>query len=274
MADVLEKICADKRRETARRQAARPLVEVEAAARAVPPPRGFARQLRAALDAGGYGLIAEIKRASPSRGLIRPDFSPPELARAYARGGAACLSVLTDEPYFQGCDADLVAARNAVPLPVLRKDFMLEPYQIAESRMLGADCILLILAALDDATATRLCGAAQDLGMDVLVEVHDRGELARARVLPCQLIGINNRNLKTLTVDVATTEEVAAAIPEGRIAVSESGLRSPDDLARMARSGVRCFLVGESLMTQPDVEAATRSLLASPVGARAERAQA
>ncbi|HUN52160.1 MAG TPA: indole-3-glycerol phosphate synthase TrpC [Candidatus Sulfotelmatobacter sp.] len=272
MADVLEQICEEKRRETARRQAARPLAEVMAAARAAPPPRGFARQLRAAAAGGGYGLIAEIKRASPSRGLIRADYSPPDLARAYARGGATCLSVLTDGPYFQGRDADLVAARTAVPLPALRKDFMLEAYQIAESRMLGADCVLLILAALDDATAARLADEAQALGMDVLVEVHDRAELDRALLLSCQLIGINNRNLKTLSVDVATTEKIATAIPNDRVAVSESGLKTPSDLARMAHAGVRCFLVGESLMLQPDVEAATRTLLAGPLPVPFERA--
>ncbi|HUI17981.1 MAG TPA: indole-3-glycerol phosphate synthase TrpC [Alphaproteobacteria bacterium] len=262
MADVLERICADKRREAERRKLARPLAEVEAAARRASPPRGFAAGLSAAVAAGGYGLIAEIKRASPSKGLIRSDFSPPDLARAYARGGAACLSVLTDEPYFQGRDGDLVAAREAVELPVLRKDFMLEPYQIAEARALGADCILLILAALDDATALRLAAAAASWGMDALVEVHDAGELARALALPCQLIGINNRNLKTLTVDVATTEALAPKVPKDRIAVAESGLKTAADLARMARAGVRCFLVGESLMAQADVEAATRALLA------------
>ena len=274
MADVLERICADKRRETARRKGLRPLAEVEAAAREAPPPRGFARRLSAALASGGYGLIAEIKRASPSKGLIRADFSPAALARAYARGGAACLSVLTDEPYFQGRDADLIAAREAVELPVLRKDFMLDPYQIAEARALGADCVLFILAALENDGAKSLAEAARDWGMDVLVEVHDSEELARAHLLPCQLIGINNRNLKTLAVDVATTEELAPRVPKDRIVVSESGLQGAADLARMARAGVRCFLVGESLMAQADVEAATRTLLASPGGVAAARARA
>jgi indole-3-glycerol phosphate synthase len=274
MADVLERICADKRRETARRKGVRPLSEVEAAARAAPAPRGFARRLSATLAAGGYGLIAEIKRASPSKGLIRADFSPVALARAYARGGAACLSILTDEPYFQGRDADLVAAREAVELPVLRKDFMLEPYQIAEARALGADCVLLILAAVDDNGAMSLAEVAHDWGMDVLVEVHDSDELARALLLPCQLIGINNRNLKTLTVDVTTTEELAPGVPKDRLAISESGLKGPADLARMARAGVRCFLVGESLMAQADVEAATRALLALPEDVAATRARA
>ncbi|HXQ65575.1 MAG TPA: indole-3-glycerol phosphate synthase TrpC [Alphaproteobacteria bacterium] len=274
MADVLERICADKRRETARRKGLRPLAEVEAAARAAPPPRGFARRLSAALAAGGYGLIAEIKRASPSKGLIRADFSPAALARAYARGGAACLSVLTDEPYFQGRDADLVAARDAVELPVLRKDFMLDPYQIAEARALGADCVLLILAALENDGAKSLAETARDWGMDVLVEVHDSDELARALLLPCQLIGINNRNLKTLTVDVSTTEQLAPRVPKDRIVVSESGLKGPAALARMARAGVRCFLVGESLMAQADVEAATRALLAPSADLAAARARA
>ena len=274
MADVLERICADKRRETARRKGLHPLAEVEAAARAAPAPRGFAQHLSAALAAGGYGLIAEIKRASPSKGLIRADFSPAALARAYARGGAACLSVLTDEPYFQGRDSDLVAAREAVELPVLRKDFMLEPYQIAEARALGADCVLLILAALDDDGAMSLAQAARDWGMDVLIEVHDSSELARALLLPCQLIGINNRNLKTLAVDVTTTEELAPRVPKDLIVVSESGLKGPADLARLARAGVRCFLVGESLMGQADVEAATRALLAAPGDVAAARARA
>jgi len=274
MADVLERICADKRRETARRKSLRPLAEVEAAARAAPPRRGFARRLSAALAAGGYGLIAEIKRASPSKGLIRADFSPATLARAYARGGAACLSVLTDEPYFQGRDSDLAAARAAVELPVLRKDFMLDPYQIAEARALCADCVLLILAALDDNGAMSLAETARGWGMDVLVEVHDSSELARALLLPCQLIGINNRNLKTLAVDVATTEELAPRVPKDRLVVSESGLKGPADLARMARAGVRCFLVGESLLAQADVEAATRALLVAPADVAAARARA
>jgi len=274
MADVLERICADKRREVERRKSLRPLAEVEAAARAAPPPRGFGRRLSAALAAGGYGLIAEIKRASPSKGLIRADFSPATLARAYARGGAACLSVLTDEPYFQGRDSDLAAARAVVELPVLRKDFMLDPYQIAEARALGADCVLLILAALDDNGAMSLAETARGWGMDVLVEVHDSNELARALLLPCQLIGINNRNLKTLAVDVATTEELAPRVPKDRLVVSESGLKGPADLARMARAGVRCFLVGESLLAQADVEAATRALLVAPGDVAAARARA
>lgn len=270
MSDVLQRICADKRRAIASAKAARPPALLEREAAAAPPPRGFAAALERAVASGRYGLIAEIKRASPSRGLIRADFDPASLARAYARGGASCLSVLTDEPYFQGRPEHLAAARRAVELPVLRKDFMLDPYQVAEARAMGADCILLILAALDDADARALEQAAAAWGMDVLVEVHDRAELARAAKLGARLIGINNRNLKSLKVDLATTEELAAALPPGRLLVSESGLETPRDLARMARAGARCFLVGESLMRAADVEAATRALLApASVEARA-----
>lgn len=262
MADTLARIVAEKRKEIARRRAARPLAEVERAAKLASPPRGFAAALERAAAAGRYGLIAEIKKASPSKGLIRADFDPPTLARAYRDGGATCLSVLTDEPYFQGRDADLVAARMAVELPVLRKDFIVDPYQIAESRALGADCVLLILAALDDAAARELEAAAAACGMDVLLEVHDGEELARASRLKSRLIGINNRNLKTLEVDLRTTEALMPQMPPERIAIAESGLFTPADLARMARVGARCFLVGESLMRQPDVAAATRALLA------------
>ncbi len=268
MADTLARIVAEKRKEIARRRAARPLAEVERAAKLASPPRGFAAALERALAAGRYGLIAEIKKASPSKGLIRADFDPPALARAYRDGGATCLSVLTDEPHFQGRDADLVAARVAVELPVLRKDFMIDSYQIAESRALGADCVLLILAALDDAAARDLEAAAGVYGMDVLLEVHDGAELARASRLQSRLIGINNRNLKTLEVDLGTTEALMPQVPSGRVAIAESGLFKPADLARMALAGARCFLVGESLMRQPDVAAATRALLApAPVAA-------
>jgi indole-3-glycerol phosphate synthase len=260
---MLDRICAAKRAEVERRKGARPLAELEAAALDASPPRGFARRLAAAVAGGGYGLIAEIKRASPSRGLIRADFDPAALARAYRAGGATCLSVLTDEPYFRGRDQDLVAARAAVDLPVLRKDFMLDPYQVVEARALGADCVLLIMAALGDAAARNLTETAARLGMDVLAEVHDREEARRAITLPCLLVGINNRNLNTLQVDLATTEEVAPLVISERLLVSESGLRTPADLARMAEAGARCFLVGESLMSQPDVEAATRALLAA-----------
>jgi len=264
MSDVLREICDAKRAEVAAAKAARPLAEVERAARDATPPRGFAAALQRAVAAGRYGLIAEIKKASPSAGLIRADFDPAALARAYAEGGATCLSVLTDAPYFQGSPDYLIAARAAVELPVLRKDFMLEPYQIVESRAMGADCVLLILAALSDREAAALEGTARDLGMDVLVEVHDRAELDRALKLRSQILGINNRNLKTLKTDLATTEELSRALPAGRTLVSESGLNSPADLARMAKVGARCFLVGESLMRQPDVAAATRALLARP----------
>ncbi|HXA70263.1 MAG TPA: indole-3-glycerol phosphate synthase TrpC [Stellaceae bacterium] len=262
MSDVLRRICETTRAEIARAKAERPLGEVERAARAAPPPRGFIAALKRATAAGGYGLIAEIKRASPSAGLIRGDFDPVALARGYALGGATCLSVLTDAPYFQGKPADLVAARGAVVLPVLRKDFMLDPYQIAESRALGADCVLLIMAALEDGQAAELEATAIALGMDVLVEVHERSELERALRLRTSLIGINNRDLKSLKVDLATSEELAGNLPAARVAVSESGLHRPKDLARMAAAGIRCFLVGESLMRQSDVEAATRALLA------------
>lgn len=266
MSDVLAEICAHKRTEVAARKAVRPLAEVEAAARSADAPRGFAAALRRA-SGTGYGLIAEIKKASPSKGLIRADFDPPELARAYAAGGATCLSVLTDEKYFQGADGYLVAARATVSLPVLRKDFMLDSWQVAEARALGADCILVIMAALSDAQASELEDAATSWGMDVLVEVHDEAELDRALALKSPLLGVNNRNLKTMKTDLATTEALASRVPADRMLVAESGLNSPADLARMARVGARCFLVGESLMRQPDVTAATRALLADPVAA-------
>ncbi|MBT5413308.1 MAG: indole-3-glycerol phosphate synthase TrpC [Rhodospirillaceae bacterium] len=266
MADILAKICADKRDHVAACKARRPLAGLLAEAAQSPPPRGFAERLRTA-SMTGYGLIAEIKRASPSRGLIRADFDPAALARAYAEAGAACLSVLTDEPYFQGNDAYLAAARDAADLPALRKDFMLDPYQIAESRALGADCVLLIMAALEDGQARDLAAEAEGLGMDVLVEVHDVAELDRATALDVALIGINNRNLKTLDVDLGTAERLAARAPANCTLVCESGLRSPADLGRMARAGMRCFLIGESLMAQDDVTAATRAILADPLPA-------
>jgi indole-3-glycerol phosphate synthase len=262
MSDVLERICADKRRAVAAAKTNRPFGAVASRAATVAPPRGFIAALERALAAGRYGLIAEIKRASPSRGVIRADFDPPRLAEAYAQGGATCLSVLTDEPYFQGQPEHLEAARQAVALPILRKDFMLDPYQVAEARAMGADCILLIMAALSDAQARELEDAASTFGMDVLIEIHDRAELARALRLASRLIGINNRNLKTLEVDLRITEELAGTLPAGRIAVSESGLNTPEQLARAARAGARCFLVGESLMRAADVAAATRALLA------------
>jgi indole-3-glycerol phosphate synthase len=268
MSDTLAQICADKRRHVEKRKAERPLADLERSARAAIAPRGFADRLGAEVAAGRYGLIAEIKKASPSKGLIRADFDPATLARAYRDGGATCLSVLTDEPYFKGRDEHLVAARTAVELPVLRKDFMLDPYQIVESRALGADCVLLIMAALEDSKAAELEAASLALGMDVLAEVHERGELERALRLKTPLIGINNRDLKSLKVDLATSEELARDIASERLVVSESGLHGPKDLARMAAAGIRCFLVGESLMRQSDVQAATRALL-SPIPASA-----
>lgn len=262
MSDILARINGVKRAAVARRKARAPLAEVEARAKAAPPARGFARALSARAEAGGYALIAEIKKASPSAGLIRADFDPRALARAYARGGAACLSVLTEEDHFQGDDAYLIAARAESGLPVLRKDFMLEPYQVAEARALGADCVLLIMAALDDGLAREMEAYAVDLGLDVLVEVHDEAEFDRAMRLASPLVGVNNRNLKTLAVDLGVTERLARRLPEGRVLVAESGLRTPADLARMARAGARRFLIGESLMREADVEQATRALLA------------
>ena len=261
MSDVLERICADKRAHIARCQENYPQSALEEKAGAADAPRGFIAALQPPVSNGGYGLIAEIKKASPSKGLIRADFDPSALAEAYAAGGATCLSCLTDRPYFQGNDAYLVAARAAVSLPVLRKDFMLDPYQITEARALGSDCILLIMAALSDAQALELESAAHAWSMDVLIEVHDAPELERALKLTSPLIGINNRNLKTLEVDTGTTLKLAAGLPDDRLLVAESGLYGHDDIRRMAAGGARCFLVGESLMRQEDVTAATRSLL-------------
>jgi indole-3-glycerol phosphate synthase len=259
--DALARICADTRVETARRSSATGIAAMEARiAASADRPRGFAQALRRAA-AGAIGLIAEIKKASPSGGLIRPQFDPPALAHAYRDGGATCLSVLTDTPHFQGQTAHLVAARAAVSLPVLRKDFMLDPWQITESRLMGADGILLILAALSDAQAAELEAAAVALGMDVLAEVHDRAELDRALRLRTELIGINNRNLKTLKTDLATTEELATHLPGGHLLVAESGIRTHADIVRLQAAGARALLVGESLMRQDDVTAATRSLL-------------
>ena len=261
MSDTLARIVADKKRHVAGRMSMRPLRMVEALARNTDSPRGFAKALKAAIAAGGYGLIAEIKKASPSKGLIREDFDPPILARAYERGGATCLSVLTDEPYFQGKDEFLLQARAASKLPALRKDFMIDTYQVVEARALGADCILLIMACLDDALAADLAKTARKWGMDILVEVHDAAELERALKIDADLIGVNNRNLKTLAVDLATTEQLAPRVPKDRVLVAESGLGTPADLARMAKVGASAFLIGESFMRQPDVEAAVRALM-------------
>jgi len=266
MSSVLNEICQRKLEHVRERMTAVPLATLEAGLDDASPVRGFARAIQVKAAAEGYGLICEIKKASPSKGLIREDFDPAQHAMDYTNGGAACLSVLTDEPYFMGKDQYLVEARAACSLPVLRKDFMLEPYQVVEARVLGADCILIIMAALDDAKARALASLAQELGMDVLVEVHDREELLRAYHVPCEMIGINNRNLKTLEVSLSVTEQLAPEVPSDRLLICESGLGSRDELERMTRIGANGFLIGESLMRQADVVAATRALLPSPLG--------
>lgn len=260
--DALARICADTAAEVERRRAAQPIEALyQKLGRHPPPTRGFGTALTHAVAAGGYGLIAEVKRASPSAGLIRPDFDAAELARTYADAGATCLSVLTDAPHFQGAPEHLQSARAAVPLPVLRKDFMLDPWQIVESRLMGADCVLLIMAALSDAMARELEGLARALDMDVLAEVHDRRELDRALGLQTSLIGINNRDLRTMRTDIATTADLAPYVPSDRFLISESGIRTHEDVVFLCEAGARCFLVGESLLRQPDVGAATRALL-------------
>ncbi|MGY9037010.1 MAG: indole-3-glycerol phosphate synthase TrpC [Rhodobacterales bacterium] len=261
---ILDKIKAYKLEEIAADKAAKPLEAVEAEARAASPVRPFADAL---FDASreGYGLIAEVKKASPSKGLIRADFDPATLSAAYAAGGATCLSVLTDTPSFQGAKEYLVAAREACTLPVLRKDFMYDPYQVAEARALGADCILIIMASVSDAQAIELEDAAAQWGMDALIEVHDKQELDRAAVLKSRMMGINNRNLKTFETSLDTTRLLSKHVDVEKMIVSESGLNTPGDLADMAKYGSRVFLIGESLMRQDDVEVATRNLLATPL---------
>lgn len=266
---ILDRIKAYKLEEVAAGKAEYTLAQMEQRARDAAPVRGFAAALQAA-SAQGYGLIAEVKKASPSKGLIRADFEPAAIAAAYQAGGAACLSVLTDGPSFQGAPEYLVAARAACDLPVLRKDFLYDPWQVAQSRAMGADAILIIMASVSDAQARELEDAAEAFNMDVLCEVHNEDELQRATDLRTPLIGINNRDLNSFETSLDVTRRLSRDVPEGRVMVAESGLRGPDDLADLARHGARCFLIGESLMRQADVERATSDLLADPLPAEAQ----